>query len=279
MRQQIKPETSKYRFDSLPEYSQWLTVTPRTWRYDDSQRERGYRWDLGAGYDKACDLARYGWIEGAQNMQDKLKAFTPMSVAPDTLTDFYGYRPHVARYCAGAPASMIRYDREGRDGSGRVVTLLVPIAVNHLTEAECFKNFGVGVVQYINQLETDGLRVEVHSGIALEYNRHRMTCTVQIKSADQQLDLAVLAFAIGHPAMFRRLGFAMIERSALPETGSYGGARDMEVSDMLDAPNGLIVLNGATKSNSLARTPEDAFKYIGEKIEDAMEQQQKEKET
>jgi hypothetical protein len=279
MRQQIKPETSKYRFDSLPEYSQWLKATPKIWQHNSSQGKRDYDWDLGAGYDKACDLARYGWIEGAQAMQDSLKAFTPMSVAPDTLTDFYGHRPHVARYCAGAPDNMLRYDREGRDGSGRVVTLLVPIAVNCHTQAECFTNFGVGVVQYINQLETDGLRVEVHSGIALEYNMHRMTCTTQIKSADQQLDLAVVAFAIGHPAMFRRLGFAMIERSALPETGGYGGARDMDVSDMLDAPNGLIVLNGATKSNSLARTPEDAFKYVGDKIEDAMKQQQKEKET
>ena len=274
MRSKVTAKRSQYRFDSLPQYSRWLRDTAPIWTYTNSREHEGEQdWDFATGYTKCEALARDGWLEGAQKAQEALKTFSPTSPLPDVKTDFYGHRPHVARYCSGAPDSMIRYDREAQGGSGRVISLLVPISVNWMTRADRFANFGVGVAQYVNQMETQGYRVEVHAGMAQEARGHRMTCTVQIKSADQPLDLAVMAFAIGHPAMFRRLGFAMIERSALPETASYGMPEDMNAADMLDAPNGLIVLNGATNSNEVARTPQAALKYISECIEAAIEAQ------
>lgn len=274
MRSKITATKSQYRFNSLAQYARWLRDTAAVWKYTNSREHKGEQdWDFATGYEKCEALARDGWLEGAQKAQDALKAFSPTSPAPDTKTDFYGHRPHVARYCSGAPDSMIRYDRDAQNGSGRVMSLLVPISVNYMTQAEYFANFGVGVAQYVNQMEAQGYRVEVHAGMAQESKGHRMTCTVQIKSADQPLDLAVMAFAIGHPAMFRRLGFAMIERSVQPQSPGYGMPCDMKAQDMLDAPLGLIVLNGATSSNHLATTPQRALKYIEGCIEAAMQEQ------
>ena len=102
-----------------------------------------------------------------------------------------------------------------RMGEGKALTLIVPVNALAGVSAQSMSNFGLGVAQYINQLETDGTRVCIIGAICSKVSGKRLTHTWTIKLADQPLDLAILSFAIGHPAMFRRLGFALRERSAV----------------------------------------------------------------
>lgn len=270
----------RIHFDSLPDLAQWLDSAPRTWSSTSSIRDgRSASWDLGIGYKQAWKLARDGWIEGAQRAQEALKQLTLMSAAPENRNDFYGHLPHVARYCAGAPDSMIRKARSGF-GGGKTLTLIVPIGLRSDTEAQCAANWGLGIAQYVNQLEQEGTRVEVIAAatVSERYEKYsktlgfRLSYSVLLKRAEQPLDLVVLAFAIGHPTMYRRLGLALYERSAMAQHPVYGYPQPVELDDVINVPAGAVILNGMIDCNETARTPETALEYIGKQIEAALEQ-------
>lgn len=262
-----------YSFDSLHEVGEYIARTPRTWRHDVSETETpDMDWDLCAGYPAAVKMAQDGWIEGAKKSQDALKEFVPSTPRPDTKADFYGFHPHVPRFCAGAPDSMIRHTDNGTSGAARVLTLAVPVNALGYVSARSMANFGVAVAQYINQLETDGTRVEVIGMIVSLVGGKRLAHSWIAKHADQPLDLAVMAFSIGHPAMFRRLGFALRERSAAPYMG-YGSTVPAKMIDLINPPLGTVILNGMADANTHAQTTKAALAYITRQIDKAIEDQ------
>ena len=269
---EIKTNSAKYLFDSLSELGQFIADAPRKWNTSQSKDIAARQdWDLSAGFEGAVKMAREGWLEGAARAQDALKAFSPVTPAPETITDFYGHRPHVARFCAGAPDSMIRHARPPREGFGKVLTLIVPVNANGMISAQCMANFGLGVAQYVSQLELDRVRVEV-IGLTTTLLRggYRESFAWRIKGADQPLDLAVLAFAIGHPAMCRRLDFALCERAAGPETSGYGQSVDGKLEDVINCPVNAYVLNGMNSADKYAETPEQALEHISAEIDKAL---------
>lgn len=275
-----KKRTALYSFDNLYEFGNWIATAPRTWNKNiDESTSYGSNaaWDLNAGYEGAVRMAQEGWLEGAQRVQDALKAFIPATAHQDTKNDVYGFRPHVARFCAGAPDCMVRHTRnDATAGQGRVLTLAVPVDANANTKAAHMANFGVAVAQYVNQLETQGVRVELVAVLISDLWQPgwRMCHAVTIKRAGQPLDLAVVAFAIGHPAMLRRLGFAASERSErAAQMASYGRAADAKLSDLINPAPGTFILNGMKDANTHAVTPQAAFEYVQQQIEKAMEAQ------
>ena len=273
----IKAKVSRRAFDSMREFSQWIGTTPRVWPEDASVSERASeRWDLSLGYAGALDMAANGWLEGAQRAQRELRTFTPANPAPAMVTDFYGHMPHVPRYCAGAPDCMIRHANPPRFGEGKVLTLYVPLSANCYTDARHMANYGLGVAQYVNQLEAEGTRCEVWA-VFSSYRLGadwRATESFKVKSAEQPLDLAVMSFAIGHPAAFRRLSFAANER--LPRAAyksNYGQAVRAKISDLIDPAHGAVILNGMITAEDTATTPGRALEAIGKEIETAIELQ------
>jgi hypothetical protein len=268
-------KNERIAFQSLAELGEYIETTRAKWSFRSSEKYRGdVTWDLGADYKEAVRMARHGWLEGAEKAQEALKAFMPMTPEPDTKVDFYGYRPHVPRYCAGDPMNMVRRDPiDPQYGSGKVLTLGVPVNAVSSVSAQSMANFGVAVAQYVNQLETEGTRVELIGMSVSEVSGWRVAQTWVIKGAEQPLDLAVVAFSIGHPAMFRRLGFALLERCAAPETATYGHTKAAEVSDIINAAPGTFILNGMKNADQYAPTPAKALEYVTQQIEKAMEAQ------
>lgn len=275
MRTDIDRTKALYSFDSLREVFDYIETAPRTWRQRGSETSRAtISWDLGTGFAGAMKYARNGWIEGAQRAQKALQSFTPKSPAPDQRIDFYGHMPHVPRFCAGAPDNMIRHDTPPTLGGGRVITLYAAINANAWQKAPYMANYGIGVAQYINQLENDGLRVELHACVAqapMSGAMKRVAHSVCVKRADQPLDLAVVAFAIGHPAMFRRLWFALVERSAGPDEAGYYYPERVREADIIDFPKHGYILNGMLDANSQAPTPERALENVEREIKRAID--------
>jgi hypothetical protein len=267
--------TSRYHFDSLRELQTYIDNTPKAPRWHRNNlsvaASTGAK-ALGATWEQATAMARDGWIEGAQRTQEALKAFPPATPQPDKRTDFYGHLPHVPRYCAGAPDSMIRND-DRRSGGGKVLTLYVPVNAMWNTRAECMANFGLAVAQYINQLETDGRRVDLYGAICSQVGKYRVTHSWRIKSADQPLDLAVLAFSIGHPAMFRRLGFALRERLQEAYEDGYGHTQPLKLDDLINPPAGTVILNGMADADRYASTPEKGLEYVTAQIDRTLERE------
>lgn len=273
MRKEVANRTARIEFDSLAELSRYIVEAPRTWPYRQAEEtEASKQWDLGVGYKEAVRLAAEGWLEGAREAEAALAQFAPKDPEPDLVTDFYGHMPHVARYCAGAPDSMIRKAPRADNGMGKVLTLYIPVNANGYVKAECMRNFGLGVAQYVNELETSrGVRCELYGTATSAFSDMRVTHTWRIKHADQPLDFAVLCFSIGHPAMLRRLEFALCERSpALPSYG-YGSAEVAKLSDLIDPAHGAYILNGMERANTVAATPADALAFVEAQINKALE--------
>jgi hypothetical protein len=134
-------------------------------------------------------------------------------------------------------------------------------------------NFGTAVAQYVNQLETDGVRVELIGMIVSLVQGRRVAHSWTVKAADQPLDLAVVAFSIGHPAMFRRLGFALRERSGAPYDPSYGRTVPAEMRDLIGPAPGTVILNGMADAGTHAQTPQAALAYVSAQIEKTLEAQ------
>jgi hypothetical protein len=275
MQTRIAPRHMRYAFDSLGELGAYIERTPRKWRQDGSKtHDSDPEWSLGDDYKTCVALARDGWMEGARRAQEALKAFMPATPQPDTKTDFYGFRPHVPRFCAGAPDSMIRHAEVATAGSSRVLTLAVPVNALAYVSARSMANFGIAVAQYVNQLETDGTRVELIGMIVSMVHDVRVAHSWTIKHADQPLDLAVVAFAIGHPGMFRRLGFALRERCDAREMQGYGQSTAAKASDLINEPPGVVVLNGMRDADTHASTPARALEYVSKQIEAALKAQE-----
>lgn len=257
-------------FDSMAELQRFIDSTPRTWPDNSSETERAQNsWDLNAGWKGAQDMAQNGWLEGAARVGHALKAFVPATPAPATRTDFYGHMPHVPRYCAGAPDSMIRYADSAVSGARPVLSLYVALNASCMTKAQYMANFGIAVAGAINTLEANGTRVELYGAMGGKMSMRggkEAVSTWCIKRASQPLDLAVLAYSIGHPAVFRRLGFALLERSSAPYQENYGIPLTIAPRHLLNPPPGAVILNGMKDANKVAATPEQALEYVTKQI-------------
>lgn len=262
---------ARYFFDSLAEMGRWIEGTKRTWPSRDSESAgHSASWDLGAGYSDAVHMAKFGWLDGAARSQSALKRLAPSVPEPRNRIDFVGYRPHVPRCVAGDVRHMVRKVKTRADnGRGKVLTLIVPVNAVAGVSAEHMANFGVAVAQYINQLERSNIRCEVIAAMTSIVSGWRVSACVRIKSAGQPLDLAVMAFAIGHPAMFRRLGFAIRERCHAPYDIGYGQTVSTRVDDMINAPTNAVVLNGMKDADRYARTPGAAVAYVTAQLDKA----------
>lgn len=278
MRKDITEQHVKVQFDSLAEAYRFLDEQPIVWRDASTKGDRARMdWDLNAGYDGALEMARKGWPEGARIAKGVLASLPALAPAPRTVTDFYGYRPHVARFCAGAPDSMIRNDT--RQGEGKVLALYVSIGVSSGTPAECIRNYGLAIARTVDDLEAQGNRVELYAAYSCSSafggsTRKRgagvqgMYC-VRVKRADQTLDLATLAFVIGHPAFFRRICFAIMERCEGHQFFAYGYPARLNVSETFDPVHGAIALNGMNDAKTNAKTIEQALELVQAEIDEA----------
>lgn len=270
---QVRRDTARVRFafDSLPEMGRFIENTERDWKQNYSAKmSAGQQWDLGASFKDAVRLSQDGWLEGAKRLRKALDRIPPATVRPDVRNDFYGHTPNVPRFCAGAPDSMIRHVKDANSGAGRVLSIYVPVNAMAGVSAEHMANFGLAVVQCLDHLEASGTRIELYGAICSRVSGVRVTHTFKIKRADQHLDLAVVAFAIGHPAMFRRLGFAARERSQVREDFSYGMSLGLQLADIVDPAPGSFVLNGMKDADTHARSPEAALKYVTRQIQTAI---------
>ena len=269
MHTQHTGRTLRYQFDSLFALGEYINDTPRTWANNQS-RTSSMHFNMNASYDDAVRYAREGWLEGAKLLETELQALPQATPYPTLRNDFYGHMPHVARYCAGAPDNMIRHAQVADKISGRVLTLYVPINALGGVSAKAMSNFGLAVAHYVNQLEMTGTRVELYAVQCSLVSGYRTTHTWRVKSAEQPLDLAVIAFTIGHPAMFRRLGFALRERCDAPQDIAYGKTVALTLDDLIYPAPGAFILNGMRNADTLAYSKATALAYVGEQIDRAM---------
>jgi hypothetical protein len=264
--------------DELMDVAAWLKATPRCWSQSSSVRDRASdRWDLNAGYHGAERLAREGWADGARVIHNNLAVNFPNAhiKEPAWKYDVAGALPDVPRFLAGAPGPMMNHGRA--KGRQPVVHIVVNVVCSANVGAKEFSNYGTALVALIDTIENSGRRVEldvaaVFSGLGGWSGKNKCVTAWKVKRANDPVDLAAIAFSIAHPAAFRRIMFAMVERSPSAwNTPGYGFCAKLtpELAELIDAGDAFL-LDGVGEARGQCTTPAGALQLAQAQLDAAM---------
>lgn len=255
----------KYQFDDLPDVVDYISREPRKWSQGDSQANYDWydkSWTLGVDWQNALRMAREGWEEGIRKLH-ALAATVPNNTVTTREMSVAGEYPDVPRYLAGDPYNMVKR------GKQRVpkptMTIVSSIGANCNVTGQQIANFGAAVVALVDRLESRGVRCEIIGCWRSTGMRDSSTFCFSwtVKRPEDHLDLSAVAFGLGHPAMLRRLGFAVMERSPkVAEVRHYGSSSGVIGKiDLIDIPDQALYIGGVGSSGSACNTLEGAVEY------------------
>ena len=222
-------------------------------------------WDLSLGYEGAMAAYTGGWAEGARKAQDLADTLTPRPRASRTTlrSSVAGGFPNIGAHLAGAPMSMYTVGKKAAQGKP-FVHIVVPIAYSCRIKAETAFSQGCAMVALIDAMENAGCRVKVTLVRASDlHSNSRYAMRFAVKDYSDRLDLDQVMFTAAHPAFFRRIVFALQERSehkaARDQTQrGYGSACSVLAEDVPEDGNAIRVIlpsltrNGGTPETFLA---------------------------
>ena len=116
-----------------------------------------------------------------------------------------GHTPIVGAYLAGDPVCMLA--KKNRQTRARVITIIYNTSVSCCVEANDMAKAGANLLAAINQIEANGVRVNLY---AAEVSRAKgrkqeyLVTSVKIKTDCQPLNLMQIAYPIANPSFLRR---------------------------------------------------------------------------
>jgi len=205
------------------------------------------RWDYESGFDGAVELARTGWAEGRERVEEQAMRFRDDVVRdheetfarPATVRAFAGPMVNIGRYIAGAPDAMLT--RKRTEMESPVIDILCNVAASGSIGAETYFTRGAAVAALADLLELTGRRVRVRTIMAVKTGQHSMEIYATIKGPGDPLQMDALAFTLAHPAYMRRLGFSIMEQAPMSVRraigigdGGYGYGTPTDVENTAD---------------------------------------------
>ena len=222
----IGNEDSQMRvtFDSFGEFLKYVKETPRHDGAGDSSTRitAKDKWDLSCGWDGAFELANRGWSKGLDKMSKarslvNIPEHSDQSMQMKPFNEVSGDEVDVGMYLTGEPECMIDYQLRLTPSYGKVAKVIVNCSASCNVNSGIMFRRGAAACILIDALESAGVRCEVWTmPMVTESRKTQFTSEVLVKKADQHLEPDRLAFMLAHPAVLRRLGFALLEK--------FGGA-------------------------------------------------------
>jgi hypothetical protein len=205
---------------SLESFSRHVQSMDKSRAWDDTawSTSGSYSDFFGISMPDALKLAENGWKEGVEKVDKLAKliyALNPEFKKP-TAYGVAGSTPNVARAIAGNPLNM-RLVEPASSRKRPVLTIVANMCESGGTQAEHITNKASTLIAVIDQIEAKGYGVEIialaqtNTNYRSEEKGDYSSCyitSVKIKEAHHPMDVARLAFGIGHVGMFRRLVFA-----------------------------------------------------------------------
>lgn len=246
-----KDRTAIFFGDSIADVVSWLDRSPRQWRQHASRTNSASNsWDANAGWEGALRLGRDGWDAGVQDLHGRLQAMvrTVPEKQPPWRYDVAGALPDVPRFLAGAPDPMMNHGKA--KGNKPTVHIVVNVCVSAMATSAQIMNFGTALTAVIDEIEHGGKRVQldaiaVFSSLGSGYGANTGVVGWTVKRASEPCDLSAIAFSLAHPAAFRRIMFAMLERTPLswdtPGYGTVHGRISKEQKQVLDCEQAFCI--------------------------------------
>jgi hypothetical protein len=196
----------------------------------------------GLSMAQAFETCRRGWPQGAERvarLRERINAARPQTPRLSRW-DVAGAYPSVARHLAGNPLNMRRID-SSKARRRPVLTLVNHMGGSYLIDQNCFTNKCAVVAAIVDAIEAAGFSCHVIGlGMATK-GEHLCGSAYQVKAPGETVDTGRLAFALGHVAFFRRIGFDLLasDTTNRPLTRSFGRSTDFveRVPDVFVLPS------------------------------------------
>jgi hypothetical protein len=137
--------------------------------------------------------------------------------------------------------------------------------------ADEYRNYGAAITAMVGQIEATGRQVELDVVFVDELKHERAVLGWKVKRAGDTVDLSAVAYSLAHPAAFRRIGFAMIERTPQRnQTPGYGrcGSLTKELAETIGAGEAFL-LGGVGVSSGACSSMQGALKFAAQQINKA----------
>ena len=195
----------------------------------ESRSNDDLEWHGGVTWEQACSLAKSGWIEGMQMIENYRSRITPKLtnsiVRPVPVDNIHGFAVNVGAFLSNMPECFFDREYEKRNYPGRLFTLVVSCSYSSNVSTDVVIERGSMVCSLVDALEFAGNRVEVicNETTTDGHDKYKNEIDMVIKKHDQALDMSRLAFCLAHPAMLRRIIFSVNELSGWADISSVYG--------------------------------------------------------
>jgi len=171
----------------------------------------------------ALKMARTGWPEGiakADRLRNKILANKP--ITPKAVKySIAGAYPNVPRAIAGDPLNMLNLELSGSK-KRPVITLLSDMSAPWHVGVDTMSNRAAVIAALVDHIEAAGYSCDVIAFGLTHGGSTSSKVAVLAKTCSQPVDLARLAYCLGHPSLFRRLMFAEWEQDHFNNGLGYG---------------------------------------------------------
>jgi hypothetical protein len=183
-------------------------------------------WSGAASNQQAIEILRNGWTHGRQTV-DRVAGRLESSlqqVAKDLVQemtyDVAGAYPDMGRFFEGEPECMVQFVPTDDVTVGQVTRILVDCGASQRYSADWMTERAAAIAALVQVLSMVGKSVEiwVASPVTFSANDKKQDTLVCVHQAGQTVNVDSIAFALGHPAMLRRLIFDV----RCDDTMSYG---------------------------------------------------------
>lgn len=219
----------KFEFQSMGEFIKYLRDNDSSKvkkRYSDTY-EHTYSnsrraWYGSRNLDDAIEICENGWAEKAKRLTTKIKTYSTTSdftKYQKRFIDQAGFQPIVPLYLAGVPNNMMnsRFEQKKQ----KIITITKSIGYRSDVSPMQIEQESLKTLSIIQMLESKGYRVNLNICNTWNADRNTITLKVNVKKANEKLNISKIAFPLTHPSMLRRLIFRF--REVTPEHDSYGG--------------------------------------------------------
>ena len=232
-------------------------------------------WSMTGSLQEALDLARNGWAEGTKRLSDLRDGLMDRvgQVMPEEvyMRDVSGFEVDVSAYLAGEPEHMIT--TASVPGRERQIHVMLNVGTSAHRSPESMMMRGLMAAGVVDALESMGHRVTLDVATFLYGNNDAtLTHIVNIKRAEDPLDLERTVFACAHPSMLRRLTFGVMESMdktrrkwfRVSMSSGYGSPSDQPEYFLSPDEMPDLYIGNASRAETLEEVADEVVRYLRE---------------
>lgn len=205
-------------FDSVVELTKANKTREVTSQWDGASLNKGRiskDWHGVESYDQAYEFLQNGWEAGTKKVADLANKVSKTGTRKKTVftNNIHGFTPNVPLAIMGVPNSMI--DIQTINVKSKILTLIYDNTASSGVDTDDMLEAGINVVNTIVNLEMSGYRVNLKVMCSYCNSKSYDICIVNVKDANQPLNLKKIMFPIANSAWLRVIGFDWEDKSPI----------------------------------------------------------------